>query len=70
MWRNRSKLFRFTPVDREDCFAIIREKSDEIDLERLKSRFYDTSSYDIFDEKNKKNFEFFLDLLKDKNIIK
>ncbi|NOR13414.1 MAG: hypothetical protein GQ545_09190 [Candidatus Aminicenantes bacterium] len=65
-----SKLFRFTPVDREDCFAIIREKSDEIDLERLKSRFYDTSSYDIFDEKNKKNFEFFLDLLKDKNIIK
>lgn len=61
-----SKLFRFTPVDREDCLTLILNRPDEIDLERLKLRFYETSSYDISDEKNKKNFEFFLELLKDK----
>ncbi|MCK4931857.1 MAG: hypothetical protein KAT01_06800 [Candidatus Aminicenantes bacterium] len=61
-----SKLFRFTPVDREDCLTLILKKSDEIDLEHLKSRFFETSSYDISDEKHKKNFELFLRLLQDK----
>ena len=61
-----SKLFRFTPVDREDCLTLILKKSDEIDLAHLKSRFYETSSYDISDEKHKKNFELFLRLLQDK----
>ena len=63
-----SKLFRFTPVDREDCLTLIRKKADEINLERLTSRFYETSSYDISDEKNKKNFEIFLRLLQDEKI--
>jgi hypothetical protein len=64
-----SKLFRFTPIDREDCLTLILKKADEIDLERLTSRFYETSSYDISDENNRKNFEIFLRLLQDKKTI-
>ena len=55
-----TKLFRYSPVDTDDCLTLIKEKSREIDINKLKSRFYETSSYDISDEKNRSNFEFFL----------
>jgi hypothetical protein len=58
-----SKLFRFSPVDIKDCFSLIKQKADEIDIKKLKSRFLETSSYDISDEKNRKNFEHFLNML-------
>jgi hypothetical protein len=59
-----SKLFRFTSTDLEDCLALFKAKHKEIDIEKLKKRFLETSSYDISDEKNKRNFEYFLIILK------
>lgn len=58
-----TKLFRSAPVDVDDCLALIREKSNEINIEKLKLRFYETSSYDISDEKNRKNFKSFYEAL-------
>jgi len=58
-----TKLFRYSSVDIDDCLALIREKADEIDIEKLKSRFYETSSYDISDEKNRKHFNYFYKIL-------
>lgn len=55
-----SKLFRFHPIDVSDCEKLYEAKKHEIDLERLKTRFIETSSYDIADEKHRKNFEYFL----------
>ena len=51
-----SKLFRFTPVDTDDCVTLFKEKNKEINLDKLKSRFFETSAYDISDEKNRNNF--------------
>ncbi len=64
-----SKLFRYTPVDMDDCLTLLKEKSKEINLDKLKTRFYETSSYDISDEKNRNNFKYFLELLKGKKIL-
>ena len=58
-----TKLFRYSPVDMDDCLSLIREKSREIDIEKLKSRFYATSSYDISDEKNRRNFDYFYKII-------
>lgn len=59
-----SKIFRSKSVDIEDCLVLFRAKHKEIDYEKLKNRFYETSSYDISDDKNKKNFEYFLIILR------
>ncbi|NQT47115.1 MAG: hypothetical protein HQ593_06570 [Candidatus Omnitrophica bacterium] len=36
----------------------------EIDMGHLKDRFHETSSYDVSDEKNRRNFQHFLGVLK------
>lgn len=59
-----AKLFRYTPVDIDDCLILLKEKKEEINIEKLKPRFYETSSCDISDEKNRKNFKSFLEFLK------
>jgi hypothetical protein len=64
-----SKLFRLTPVDTDDCVTLFKEKNKEINLDKLKSRFYETSAYDISDEKNRNNFKHFLELLKKEQIL-
>jgi len=58
-----SKLFRYTSVDADDCLALFKAKRKEIDIKKFKNRFYETSSHDISDECNKKNLEYFLNLL-------
>ena len=58
-----AKIFRYTSVDIDDCLALFNAKHKEINIEKLKERFYETSSYDISDEKNKKNFIQFLKIL-------
>jgi hypothetical protein len=63
-----TKLFRYSTVDIEDCLTILKEKHREIDMEKLKSRFYETSSYDTSDERNRKNFEYFLKVIKKEKI--
>lgn len=61
-----TKLFRFTSVDVEDCLSLLRERHNEINIKKLKARFIETSSCDISDEKNLKNLEYFMNILKDK----
>ncbi len=58
-----SKIFRCSSVDIQDCKALFKAKHEEIDIERLKKRFFKTSSYDISDDKNKRNFKHFLRIL-------
>lgn len=58
-----AKVFRYSSVDIDDCLALFNAKHKEINIEKLKERFYETSSYDISDEKNKKNFRQFLKIL-------
>jgi len=57
------KIFRYSSVDIDDCLALFKAKHKEINMKKLKERFYETSSYDISDEKNKKNFRHFLKVL-------
>jgi len=61
-----SKIFRDTTVDRDDCLRLFEARQEEIDMDKLRNRFNETSSYDTSDEKNKKNFEYFLKDLKEK----
>lgn len=58
-----SKIFRYTSADIEDCKALFKAKYKEINIEKLKKRFFETSSYDISHEKNKRNFKHFLKTL-------
>lgn len=59
-----SKVFRSSTTDLEDCLALIRVKGNEIDINRVRDRFYETSSYDVADEKNRRNLEYFMAFLK------
>lgn len=59
-----SKLFRATSVDIEDCLLLIKIKQKEIDLEKLVSRFKETASFDVSEEKVIKHLEYFLKLIK------
>jgi hypothetical protein len=43
--------------------ALYKAKYKEINVEKLKKRFFETSSYDTSDERNKKNFNHFLRIL-------
>jgi len=59
-----SKIFRYSTVDIDDCLALFRARKADIVIEKLKERFYETSSYDVSDEKNKKHFKHFLNTLR------
>lgn len=59
-----SKLFRATTVDIEDCLLLVKSKKEDIDLQHLEERFRKTASFDISEDKVKKNFEYFLNILK------
>lgn len=59
-----SKLFRGTSVDMGDCLMLAKGRRDEIDVERFISRFRETASYDISDDRVNKNLDHFLWLLK------
>ncbi len=64
-----TKLFRYTPIDINDCRTLLKEKIKEINIKKLKTRFYETSSYDVSDERNRKNFKYFLEFLKEEKIL-
>jgi len=59
-----SKIFRGTDADFEDCFMLIKTKTQEIDLNILKERFRKTASYDVSEEKVMKNLDNFLKAIK------
>jgi len=58
-----SKLFRGTGVDFEDCLGLVKFKSEDINLEVLKKRFLETSSYEIAQERVNRNLDSFLRLV-------
>ncbi|MEK7309314.1 MAG: DUF6036 family nucleotidyltransferase [Planctomycetota bacterium] len=64
-----SKLFRFTQVDIDDCLALIRAKTREIDFTKLRSRFEATAQYDTSEEAVLKNLEHFWRILKKEKLI-
>jgi len=59
-----SKLFRGTAVDMEDCLALMKARGAEIDIDKLTSRFHETASYDVSEEKVRKNLDHFKKVLK------
>jgi hypothetical protein len=59
-----SKLFRGTSVDMADCMMLMKSKKGEIDIRRFVTRFKETASYDVSDDKANKNLDHFLNLLK------
>jgi hypothetical protein len=65
-----SKLSRGTSIDLEDCLALLKNKSGEIDLEKLEKRFLETASYDVSKDKLIKNWEHFLRLAKKEGLAK
>ena len=63
-----SKIFRYSTVDIDDCLVLFKAKRADIVIEKLRERFYETSSYDVSDEKNKKHFTHFLNILKKEGV--
>lgn len=63
-----SKLFRSTAIDIDDCLILIKSKQNEINLEYLKERFYETASCDVSEDKVNKNFEHFLNILRKREL--
>jgi len=45
------------------ALTLLNVKESTKDIEKLKEKFYETSSYDVSDEKNRKNFAHFLNRL-------
>jgi len=64
-----SKLFRGTTVDVDDCLALVKSKSKNIDFKRLKQRFKETASFDVSEDKVNKNFGHFLKVLEKEGLF-
>lgn len=64
-----SKLFRATEIDIEDCLLLLRHVKGELDVERLKVRFWETASFDVSEHKVNNNLEHFLRLAKKEGLI-
>ncbi len=63
-----SKIFRCDLVDKEDCLTLIENRKGNFDFGKLKERYFETSSYSVFDEQNKRNYELFVKYLKENGI--
>ena len=63
-----SKLFRGTRVDFEDCLMLVEARHDEIDINYLTGHFKKLASYDVSEDRLSKNIDYFLLLLKEKNL--
>jgi len=63
-----SKLFRATPVDFEDCLALVRTRREEIDLERLTHHYLEMASYDVSEKRLIVNLEDFLTRLREEGL--
>lgn len=59
-----SKLFRGSSADIEDCLLLVKNKTNEIDVDRFIKRFKETASYNVSEDKVNKNLEHFLSLIK------
>ncbi len=64
-----SKLFRGTGVDMEDCLALVKARKANIDTKELIRRFNETASYDVSEDKVRRNLEHFKKLLARERIM-
>jgi len=48
---------------------LVKSKKNNIDLKRLETRFKETASFDISEDKVNKNFEHFLNILQKEGLI-
>ena len=64
-----SKLFRGEPVDFEDCLALARARQGEIDWGKLESRYRETASCNISEERMLINLDSFQRKLRGAGII-
>ena len=65
-----SKLFRASAVDIDDCLLLVRKRNKDINIKRLKTRFKETASYDVSENRVNKNFNHFLRSLKKEGLFK
>ena len=63
-----SKLFRGSGIDMEDCLTLMKAKRKEIDIRKFTERFNETASYDISEDKVRKNLEHFKKLIDKENL--
>jgi len=63
-----SKLFRGDSVDIDDCLILIKQKREEIDINRFKERFLESAKYDNNEEKQNKTLSYFLKILKKEHL--
>ena len=63
-----SKLFRGSGIDMEDCLTLIKARRGEIDIRKLTERFNETASYDILEDRVRKNLEHFKKLIDKENL--
>lgn len=63
-----TKLFRGTGVDIDDCMALIKAKKDRIEINALKRLFLETASFDVSEERVKKNLDWFLKIINKEKI--
>ena len=58
-----SKLFRGTGIDMEDCLMLMRAKGKEVNMVKFTERFNETASYDVSEDRVRKNLEHFKKLI-------
>jgi hypothetical protein len=64
-----SKLFRGTPVDFDDCLALVAARQVEIDLDRLRDHFKELAGYDVSEERILKNLDMFFARLAENGLL-
>lgn len=64
-----SKLFRGKGADFDDCVALMKSKCSEIDIERLKTRFRETASYEISEDKVVHNLDQFIEIIVKEGLV-
>lgn len=64
-----SKLFRGDSVDIEDCLTLVRKKGREINIKDLETRYHETASFDISEDKVNKHLKYFLKIIKDNDLL-
>lgn len=62
-----SKLVRGAGVDFEDCLALVKSRAAEIDINKLKTHYYELISYDISEDRVKAHWDTFERILKKEN---
>ena len=63
-----SKLMRGTRVDYDDCLTLLEAHMGRIDVNRLVSHYRELVSYDISEDRIRKNIEIFLEMATERGI--